>query len=236
MVNKKYASMDELEEAAQPLWAAFFQDPTDLNRQAVFDHYKGWATATIKKRWRPGVYAHAVELDDAISIGLHALWNVIPKFDPTRSKAFGCLAHMAIWGRVLDSFRKYGNMKKQADGSFFVLPQTISLDRKVGGDRLKGEYGIKQEDTLHGDPTPPWGDAQREDLRAALLRILNPQTRYVLEQIFFYDRTSASLGRELGIGETMISHIKMQGLERLRRFFRDRKDEFVIPKRKLNYA
>lgn len=142
-----------------------------------------------------------IPIDDLIQIGWVAALEARPRFDPNRGVAETTFLHRRVLGAMQEAhsmaYWRTRRMRPRPGRQLQPLEETPEACEVPDADHLDAV-----ED--------------RVDLREALA-VLDERSRYVLGQFYFAERKMTDIGRDLGIGEAMVSRIHTAALARLRR-------------------
>ena len=183
--------------------------------------------------------------DDLASAGSLGLLMAADRFDPSQGVPFGAFARQRILGSIADELRSADwatrTQRKKIKESLHVqealsrtlgrtptvdeIAQTLGVERAQAAEALAdarhAEDSLDEseaDEVVSALATPE--DVLIERERAAYLRAaieaLPERPRYIVEQMFFHDRTVGEIAVELGITHSAVSQQRSLAMELMR--------------------
>ena len=183
--------------------------------------------------------------DDLSQAGAVALVRAVDAYDPERGVPFGAYARERILGGIRDEMRASDWAKrttrqaiKQTSAATEEL--TAALGRRPTTDELASALGVDRataaeyegladrrvgpyDEAFVGDeaseamlPEAELLAAERVEFARAAVQALPERIRYVVEQVYFHDRTVTELAEELGVTHSAVSQQRTEGLRLMR--------------------
>lgn len=231
-----------MSEFSSALWAAYSEDPSPANRDALILDYMN-LVRYVASRVGQTLPQH-VEQADLVSYGTFGLIDAIERFDPTRGFKFETFAISRIRGAMLDELRSMDWVPRsiRAKGraidtaselleSALHRPATsaeIAENMEVSeGDYLKmagqvhfsnmvGIEGLLSDADLPAD-TDDQTDSfwEMQDSLARSIESMALRERIVLTLYYYEGHTLADIGRVLGVTESRVCQIHTKAIEGL---------------------
>lgn len=183
--------------------------------------------------------------DDLSSAGAEALVRASQSFDPAMNVPFGAFARQRIRGALIDEVRKYEWMSRSAvkrvrDNKGVRDSLTQTLGRAPSVEEMASALGIEVSEVREGlsdesrslmvidetvaalavcpEPTPESAALQTEEnsFLAKAVAALPKSMRYVIEQVYFGDRTVSDVAAEMGVTHSNVSQQRAEGLRLIR--------------------
>ena len=149
-----------------------------------------------------------IDHDEAVAIGLLAMVEAAPRYDPSRGQ-FSSFIAPRIRGAVIDEYRKLYGRKDHS-----MRPVLWSLDKLLqdaaGHEDMHTMLILSLEDTsVHWQE---WGESAVDTRK--VMRRLRPRERVIVRQRA-KGRTFKSIGDELGISESRVCQVLRKMRERI---------------------
>lgn len=183
--------------------------------------------------------------DDLASAGALALVQAADAFDPARGVPFGAYARTRIMGAFADDMRasdwaSRATRKRIKDTLFTQETLTAALGRAPSVEEIASSLGVDRQsavdaladgarsitaidetiaDRLAADIVLPEESAlerERDRYLRAAVEALPERMRYVVESIYFGDRSVSDLADELGITHSAVSQQRTEAVRLLR--------------------
>lgn len=183
--------------------------------------------------------------DDLAQAGALALVKAVDAYDEARGVPFGAYARERILGAIRDEMRAADWAKRstrQTIKQTLAVQEELesALGRRPSTAELAGALGVDQataaehaalahrrvgpfDETFAGDEPAdlPLPEAElivreRVDFVRAAVQALPERIRYVIEAIYFHDRTVTELAAELGVTHSAVSQQRSEGLRLMR--------------------
>lgn len=183
--------------------------------------------------------------DDLAQAGSLALVKAVDSYDESRGVPFGAYARERILGAIRDEMRAADWAKRSTRQTIkqTLAVQTeleSALGRRPTTTELAGALGVDQataaehaalahrrvgpfDETFAGDEASalplPEAEAivrERVDFVRHAVRALPERIRYIIEAIYFDDRTVTELAAELGVTHSAVSQQRSEGLRLMR--------------------
>ncbi|WP_402372884.1 sigma-70 family RNA polymerase sigma factor [Isoptericola rhizosphaerae] len=189
--------------------------------------------------------ADHISREDLASVGAMALTTAATNYDPARGVPFGAYARRRILGALADELRSQDWAPRSARRRIKELTAveqslTASLGRQPTDEQIAQTMGVTlaevrdirddagrsivavEDDTydrvVHDAPSPEdevLAVEERHVVRQAVAA-LPERMRYVVEAIYFADRSVGELAAELGVGHSTVSHTRIEAVQMLR--------------------
>jgi RNA polymerase sigma factor for flagellar operon FliA len=186
-----------------------------------------------------------VSRDDLASAGALGLLLAARSYDPSMGVPFGAFARRRILGAIADEMRAADwatrTTRKRIKDSLAVqesligalgrqptldeLAESLGVDRQTAGDALADASRITTSldetaaDVVAADIAGPEDlllETERTRYIRAAVASLPQRSRYIVEQIYFHDRTVGDLAEELGLTHSAISQQRSEAIRLMR--------------------
>lgn len=183
--------------------------------------------------------------DDLAQAGAVALVGAVDAYDPARGVPFGAYARERILGAIRDEMRANDWAKRstrQAIKQTLAAQEslTAALGRRPTTSELASALGVDRAaaaeyEGLASRRVGPFDEAflgdeasdvmlpeaellvqERVDFARAAVSALPERIRYIVEAIYFHDRTVTELAEELGVTHSAVSQQRTEGLRLMR--------------------
>jgi RNA polymerase sigma factor for flagellar operon FliA len=186
-----------------------------------------------------------VSRDDLASAGALGLLLAAQSYDPTTGVPFGAFARRRILGAIADEMRAADwatrSARKRIKDSLAVQESlTGALGRKPSVDELAESLGVDRQtasdaladasrtvtaldetaaDVIAADVASPEDvllETERTKYIRAAVASLPEKSRYIVEQIYFHDRSVGELAEELGLTHSAVSQQRSEAIRLMR--------------------
>jgi RNA polymerase sigma factor FliA len=183
--------------------------------------------------------------DELASAGALGLVLAAESFDPTQGVPFGAFARRRILGAIADEMRSADWASRTARRriketlsvqesltnalgrapSLDEVAESLGVDRKAAMEALSGathSVGSLDEtmaDTIAAEISTPEDvvlETERTRYVKAAVTSLPDKMRYIVEQIYFHDRSVGDLAAELGLTHSAVSQQRSEGIRLMR--------------------
>lgn len=186
-----------------------------------------------------------ISRDELASAGSLGLVLAAETFDPTQGVPFGAFARRRILGAIADEMRSADwasrTARKKIRESLTVqesltnalgrapsvdeVAESLGIDRKAALEALSGaSHSVSSldetiADTIAAEVSSPEDvvlETERTRYVKAAVTSLPPKMRYIVEQIYFHDRSVGELATELGLTHSAVSQQRSEGIRLMR--------------------
>lgn len=184
----------------------------ELLGQAAFDETKVLELYFVNENFLHDFiqkYTHTADCyEDLMQLGYFALDKAVHKYLETKDTRYGFIAFYRMWLNYY--FFRFNCSMQQC----VRLPETEFL-------KLKDKYStVEFSESLHGGSYEMESEILQKDLRDILTteikNSLDAKSVYIILEVFFNERSMASLGRELGMSRAGVHKRVRSSLKKLK--------------------
>ncbi|RIX30275.1 sigma-70 family RNA polymerase sigma factor [Amnibacterium setariae] len=183
--------------------------------------------------------------DELASAGALGLVLAAESFDPAQGVPFGAFARRRVLGAIADEMRSADwasrTARRRIKDSLTVqesltnalgrapsvdeIAESLGVDRKAALEALSGashsvaSLDESMADTIATQAATPEDvvlETERTRYVQAAVTSLPPKMRYIVEQIYFHDRSVGDLAAELGLTHSAVSQQRSEGIRLMR--------------------
>ena len=208
-----------LNEQAKPLWAAYFSDRSEVNRNRLVEHYWPFAREIANRAKRKLVGDVGTARDDLESNAVVSLIDMVQRFDPARNVAFTSIAQTRLSGAILDGIRDWDwvpRLERRREKSGDVTPARVySLEYTKRFDDGGDDTEFKDELT-DGSVAERERSVRTTEVMEELMKGLSGVERHIIQLYYVSSLTMSVVGSRLGLSESRVSQIHSTILKRIR--------------------
>lgn len=200
-----------------------------------------------------------ISRDELASAGSLGLVLAAETFDPTQGVPFGAFARRRILGAIADEMRSADwasrTARKKIRESLTVqesltnalgrapsvdeVAESLGVDRKAALEALSGaSHSVSSldetiADTIAAQVSSPEDvvlETERTRYVKAAVTSLPPKMRYIVEQIYFHDRSVGELATELGLTHSAVSQQRSEGIRLMRHGLESQYSTGAVPR------
>lgn len=212
----KYALLNE---KAKPLWAAYFSDRSEVNRNRLVEHYWPFAREIAYRAKKKLVGDVGTAIDDLESNAVVSLIDMVQRFDPARRVAFTSIAQTRLFGAILDGIREWDwvpRLERRREKAGDAVPARVySLEytRRFddGGDDSEFKEEITDRSVAEQERS-----ARTTEVMEELMKGLSGDERQIIQMYYVSSLTMSAIGARLGLSESRVSQIHSAVLKRIK--------------------
>jgi RNA polymerase sigma factor for flagellar operon FliA len=212
----KYALLNE---QAKPLWAAYFSDRSEVNRNRLVEHYWPFAREIAYRAKKKLVVDVGTALDDLEENAAVSLIDMVQRFDPARKVAFTSIAQTRLFGAILDGIREWDwvpRLERRREKSGEVIPARVySLEYTKRFDDGVDDTELK-DDLTDGSFAAQERSIRTTEVMEELMKGLSGDERQIIQLYYVSSLTMSVIGARLGLSESRVSQIHSSILKRMR--------------------